>query len=139
VRWDLSGNVHTFSLFSALSYVKKSLLAILKLLARAIQWLRFAIIPSVLGTAIALLIRDRYKTKAGETTAIIVTAISVIAGILWASYIMRKYGDVDFDAKLMATPELDDRASLQLTGTILLYTKPIILHKPRPLLCALKN
>jgi hypothetical protein len=79
---------------------------IIELLIEAIGWLKIAASP-LLGSVIVGGVVYYYKQDAaGLATGIIIAAIGLIAGIIWATRIWKKQGTNDFLSKIMS-PELE--------------------------------
>ena len=67
------------------------------------------IVPTGILFFIAFLLYN--KSSAFLPLSIIITAIGIYLGFRLAEYIRKKYGVVDFFAKLLSTPELEEKNS----------------------------
>jgi hypothetical protein len=72
-----------------------------------IGWLRIVASPLFLGVIAGIIIYGFKPDESGLLIAAIVTLISLIIGIIWATRILKKQGTNQFLSRIMATPELD--------------------------------
>ena len=78
-----------------------------------VGWLQIVASPFLIGLIIGGII---YLSKPNATTliiGIIIVAIGLCIGIIWATRVWRKKGTIHFMSRIMATPELDNKVEDQ--------------------------
>jgi hypothetical protein len=73
----------------------------------AFLWLSIFIVPAGIFFFIAFLLYN--KSAAFLPLSVIISIIGLYLGFRLAEYIRKKYGLVDFFAKLLSTPELEEK------------------------------
>lgn len=79
-------------------------------LAELIGWLQIVVSPLIAGLAIAALVYFPNPTGTRLVVAVLVIAIGLIIGIVFASRVWKKKGTIHFISRINASPELDDVA-----------------------------
>lgn len=77
-------------------------------LIRLFSWLKIVASPTILGTVLAALFYLYKPNVLGICIASLIFLTGLILGIKWANAISRKMDPTDFNARVMATPELDN-------------------------------
>jgi ABC-type transport system involved in cytochrome c biogenesis permease subunit len=84
---------------------------ILSFLIELFGWVKIVLSPTLAAALIAGLILYNNQDERGITIALSVIAIGFIVGVVWAVFIWRKYGTINFLSRVSATPELDQKES----------------------------
>jgi uncharacterized membrane protein len=89
--------------------INETAMRVLMFFIDACLWLSVFIVPAGIVFFIAFLLYN--KSSAFLPLSIIITAIGMYLGFRLAEYIRKKYGLLDFFAKLLSTPELEEKNS----------------------------
>lgn len=74
-----------------------------------IQWVKIVLSPTGIGLVIASLIYFSFPSFYTLVIAIIISALGLIIGIIWATKIWKKEGTHSFMSKIYASPDLDKK------------------------------
>lgn len=81
---------------------------IIELFVKAINWLKIAISPALLGFVIALIVYVNYYNTVGFVLACTITVLGCIAGIVFANRVSKKTGVIEFNARIYESPDFDN-------------------------------
>lgn len=84
------------------------MIKVLEFITKTIAWIQIAASPSLLGVGLGAAI---YFCHPGRLTLIagsVFCIIGVVTGTIWATKVHRRKGTVEFMARVIATPELDN-------------------------------
>ncbi|MBW7844262.1 MAG: hypothetical protein H3C45_01185 [Bacteroidia bacterium] len=75
----------------------------------SLAFLRIVASPTLIGLILGWLIRLAYPGNTGTIMGYSVSVLGFIIGIIWGVRVWRKQSTVTYMAKIMATPELDNK------------------------------
>lgn len=82
---------------------------IFELITEIIGWIKIMLSPTLVGIILGAIIFGKLRNTTGLVLGIIVAAIGLVVGIIWATRIFRsKKGTISFLSRIDATPELDN-------------------------------
>lgn len=84
------------------------MIKIIKLITKTVAWLQIAVSPSLLGIGLGAAIYIYHPGRVTLIAASIFCIIGVVTGTIWATKVHRGKGTVEFMARVIATPELDN-------------------------------
>jgi hypothetical protein len=76
-------------------------------------WLQIALSPIVLGIILGVVLYFALPEGMGLLFGFIVTIAGFVLGVMWAERARKKVGTVEYMARTMATPELDEQIEEQ--------------------------
>ncbi len=72
-----------------------------------LNWLKIVASPAILGLVLAALFYLYKPNIFGICIACVIATLGIFAGVKWANAVRKKMDTTDFNARVMATPELD--------------------------------
>lgn len=78
-----------------------------KKIVQMLFWLRLVCSPLLVGAFIGALIYFNIPNALGITLAIVLAALGLVAGILWARRVSKKQGIIEFVSRVNASPDLN--------------------------------
>ncbi|OYU95461.1 MAG: hypothetical protein CFE21_09975 [Bacteroidetes bacterium B1(2017)] len=76
-----------------------------------IGWVRIVLSPLIMGVVAGGVIYINWPTPVGFVIGLLVAVLGLVLGIIWATRVYKKQGTISFLARIMATPELEDKPS----------------------------
>ncbi|HVX25152.1 MAG TPA: hypothetical protein VHB70_02325 [Parafilimonas sp.] len=72
-----------------------------------LAWLQIVASPLIVGLVISFFVYKNNPNKTGLIWSILISAVSLIIGIIIATRIGKKHGTVDFVSKISSSPDFD--------------------------------
>ena len=73
-----------------------------------IGWIKIVFSPFAIGVILGFLTYKYFPGTAGIICGLVLAFSGLIIGIIWAEYIRKKYGSMNFLGKVNGSPELDN-------------------------------
>jgi hypothetical protein len=70
-------------------------------------WIRIVCSPLLLSVIIGYCLYQKYDGTKGIVLGITTVALGLIAGVIWAERVRKKYGSMNYLGKINGSPELD--------------------------------
>jgi len=83
------------------------MIKLIKLLVSSIGFIQIVLGPTIVGCLIGFAIYNSKTDTTGLTISIIVAAIGLIAGIVWAVKVTKKQDPADYVSQIRASPDLN--------------------------------
>ena len=90
---------------------QNTMFKIVQSIPKVIAWLQIAVAPLIVCGVAGFFIDAYYPTVIGLAIAILITAIGLVSGILWANRVEKKRGVIEHMSRVIATPELDHESN----------------------------
>jgi VanZ family protein len=84
------------------------MIKVIKLITNTVAWLQIAVSPSLLGGGLGAAIYFYHPGRLTLIAASVFCIIGFVTGTIWATKVHRRKGTVEFMARVIATPELND-------------------------------
>lgn len=80
----------------------------LEFITEAIGWLQIVLSPLLIAMGVSAVIYFSHPTTTNLVLGIIITAMGLIIGVIWANSTKKEGGTMQFLSRVSSTPELDD-------------------------------
>lgn len=83
------------------------MLRFLEIFVEVAQWFQIMLSPLLIGVISGFIVYYNYPNQYGAAIGFFLAFSGLAIGVVWATYIWKKYGTNYFMSRIMATPELD--------------------------------
>jgi hypothetical protein len=78
-----------------------------KWITSIIAWLQIVVSPLLIGIVIGFIIYYCMPDLTGLVLGIVISAVGLIIGIIWASRVWKRRGTVEFMSEILSSPDFD--------------------------------
>lgn len=82
---------------------------IIEFIIELLGWLKIVLSPLLAGVIIGAIVYLGKQDTVGFVLGISIAVIGLAIGVIWATRILKREGTVQFNSRVIATPELDKK------------------------------